>query len=88
MGLALTRLIFNGDKRNEDGTIKRLLNKALKMRQEVNMYGQQAETHNALGSLRQKQKNYAEAQVTHAAAPTDGLVTGTFTILVPSRSGA
>ena len=68
MGLALTRLIFNGDKRSEDGTIKKLLNKALALRKEAELLMPLAETHNALGSLKQKQQHYREAEEQYTAS--------------------
>jgi len=62
MGLALTRLIFN-EKRTEDKKIDRLLQQSLALREEAGLHEPLAETHNALGSLRQKQRAYAEAEV-------------------------
>lgn len=63
MGLALTRLIFNGDKRSEDRKIDKILAQALKLREDAGLLGPLAETHNALGSLRQKQRAYVRGRL-------------------------
>ena len=69
MGLALTRLIFNGEKRAEDAIIKKLLKQALDIRKKAGLWGPLAETHNALGSLLQKQHKHREAEVQNRCVP-------------------
>jgi len=60
-GLALARLIFNQD-REEDELIYGLLMKALALRESIRNKLKIADTHNSLGSLAQKQKNYLQAE--------------------------
>ena len=61
-GLALARLIFNQD-RSEDDHISALLHEALKLRDQVlKDKAKTADTQNAIGSLAQKQKDFAEAE--------------------------
>lgn len=60
-GLALTRLIFNTD-RSEDGEIEALLNEAQALRQKANLRAALADTMNALGSLKQKQRAFKDAE--------------------------
>jgi hypothetical protein len=60
-GLALTRLIFNTH-RSEDGEIESLLHEAQTLRQEAGLRAPLAETMNALGSLKQKQRAYTDAE--------------------------
>ena len=60
-GLALARLIFNGNNREEDGAIADMLHEALKLRESLKDKALQADTHNSLGSLAQKQKDYEKA---------------------------
>lgn len=65
-GLALARLIFNGANRDEDGTITALLGEALRMREALDDKFKMADTRNSLGSLAQKQKDYAKAEAEYA----------------------
>ena len=60
-GLGVTRLIFNTD-RSEDALIEKLLAEALELRQLAGLRMQAAETLNGLGSLKQKQHAYLEAE--------------------------
>lgn len=60
-GLGLTKLIFNTD-RSEDEEIFALLKEAMELRQEGKLSVALADTFNALGSLKQKQKKYKEVR--------------------------
>jgi len=64
-GLALSRLIFNSG-RDEDDLIEELLQEALRLRVEMKASYKIADTLNSLGSLRQKQQKYAEAEANYA----------------------
>lgn len=63
-GLALARLIFNGNNREEDGEIDRYLQQAHKLRVALKGAGQPllADTQNSLGALAQKQKKFSNAE--------------------------
>jgi hypothetical protein len=61
-GLALSRLIFNGNNREEDDTIADYLRQALKLRQTLKDKPKIADTQNSLGALAQKQKKYEESE--------------------------
>ena len=61
-GLALARLIFNGNNRDEDATIQDYLRQALKLRQTLKNKPKIADTLNSLGALAQKQQKYKEAE--------------------------
>ena len=61
-GLALARLIFNGNNRDEDATITSMLEEALRMREALGAKLKIAETRNSLGALAQKQKDHARAE--------------------------
>ena len=61
-GLALARLIFNGNNRDEDKEIDKYLQQALKLRESLKNFSMMADTHNSLGSLAQKQKEFAKAE--------------------------
>eukprot|EP00966_Prymnesium_polylepis_P205633 4765252-Prymnesium_polylepis.1 len=60
-GLGLTRLIFNTD-RSEDALIEKALSEALELRQLAGLRPQMADTLNGLGSLKQKQRAYHDAE--------------------------
>lgn len=60
-GLALARLVHNKD-RSEDTEIARLLKESLSLREELRANAQIAETLNSLGSLRQKQRTFKDAE--------------------------
>lgn len=60
-GLGVTRLIFNTH-RDEDGEIEQLLIEAQHLRQKAGLRASLAETFNALGSLKQKQKAYQDSE--------------------------
>ena len=60
-GLAVARLIFNTD-RAEDALILELLKEALELREEARLADKMADTLNSLGTLRQKQKRYQDAE--------------------------
>ena len=63
-GLALARLIFNGNNREEDAEIDRYLQQALKLRVALKGEGEPllADTQNSLGALAQKQKKFSNAE--------------------------
>ena len=60
-GLALARLIFNRE-RSEDGLISSLLKEALVLREDLRDISKMADTLNSIGMLRQKQRNYKDAE--------------------------
>ena len=60
-GLGVTRLIFNTD-RSEDGLILDYLLTALQLRELTGDKVKMSDTLNSLGTLKQKQKQYAEAE--------------------------
>ena len=60
-GLGVTLLIFNTD-RSEDTHIESLLREALELRETKLLRKAMGETLNSLGSLKQRQKKYAEAE--------------------------
>jgi len=61
-GLALARLIFNGDNREEDALIVAFLTQALRLRKTIKSKPKIADTLNSLGALSQKQKEYPAAE--------------------------
>ena len=61
-GLALARLVHNGNDRAEDTTISTLLKEALSLREETRQNDKIAETLNSLGALRQKQRAFKDAE--------------------------
>lgn len=60
-GLGVTRLIFNTH-RGEDGEIETLLNEAKQLWKGAGLRAELADTYNALGSLKQKQKAYPDSE--------------------------
>ena len=60
-GLAVARLIFNTD-RAEDALILELLKEALELREGARLTDKMADTLNSLGTLRQRQKRYQDAE--------------------------
>ena len=71
-GLGVTRLIFNTT-RDEDGEIEQLLIEAQHLRQKAGLHAALAETFNALGSLKQKQKAYQDSEHYYEQYPSQGL---------------
>jgi len=63
-GLALARLIFNGN-RDEDDVIHDMLQQALRLRESMRNKPKIAETHNSLGALAQKQKSYTKSEASY-----------------------
>jgi len=82
-GLALARLIFNQE-RGEDALISALLKAALDLREDMRDAAKMADTLNSIGSLRQKQHNFKDAEANFAKslelrremAPSEGSAEG------------
>ena len=66
-GLAVARLIFNPE-RTEDTLIASLLKTALELRELIRDAAKMADTLNSIGSLRQKQHNFKDAEANFAKA--------------------
>ena len=62
MGLAVTRLIYNGKDRSEDGIIEAQLSEVLHLRESARDSNGVADALNSIGMLKQKQQAFGEAE--------------------------